>query len=135
MTLFCCCTTHPPPTHKNFPQQPDLQLSSNFHSRLTWPRLNDFSFKILFRIVTKSSLTLFNLSLPLLKDILILLENYFRPSSATHGCSIILSFLHVNSSQLSSADVSHSCSAVEISCLACSYYSAVVCRSCVLCVL
>ena len=35
---------HPPPTttHKNFSQQPDLQLSSNFHSRLTSPRLDDF---------------------------------------------------------------------------------------------
>ena len=34
-----------PPTHHhhtNFSQQPDIQLSSNFHSRLTWPRLNDF---------------------------------------------------------------------------------------------
>ena len=44
--------------HKNFSQQPDIQLSSNFHSRLTWPRLNDFRTKILFWIVTKSSLTL-----------------------------------------------------------------------------
>ena len=32
----------PAPTHTNFSQQPDIQLSSNFHSRLTWPRLNDF---------------------------------------------------------------------------------------------
>ena len=58
---FCCATLH-------FSQQPDIQLSSNFYSRLTWPRLNDFrtnqkppqkfSFKILFWIVTKSSLTL-----------------------------------------------------------------------------
>ena len=46
VTLFCCCTT----IHKRFSQQPDILLSSNFHSRLTWPRLNDFSFKILFRI-------------------------------------------------------------------------------------
>ena len=35
----------PPPTHKNFSQQPDIQLSSNFHSRLTWPRLNEFKFQ------------------------------------------------------------------------------------------
>ena len=55
----------PPPTHHtNFSQQPDIQLSSNFHSRLTWPRLNDFILKIssniLFWIVTKSSPTLVN---------------------------------------------------------------------------
>ena len=32
VTLFCCCTTthH----HTNFSQQPDIKLSSNFHSRL-----------------------------------------------------------------------------------------------------
>ena len=34
-----------PPTthhhHTNFSLHPDLQLSSNFHSRLTWPRLDD----------------------------------------------------------------------------------------------
>ena len=32
----------PAPTHKNFSQQPDIQLSSNFHSRLTWPILKKF---------------------------------------------------------------------------------------------
>ena len=35
----------PPPTtttHKNFSLHPNIQLSSNFHSRLTWPRLDDF---------------------------------------------------------------------------------------------
>ena len=32
----------PPTTNTNFSQQPDIQLSSTFHSRLTWPRLNDF---------------------------------------------------------------------------------------------
>ena len=35
VTLFCCAT-HPPT--KNFSQQLNIQLSSNFHSRLTWPR-------------------------------------------------------------------------------------------------
>ena len=36
VTLFCCCTTHPPTTtHTNFSQHPDIQLSSIFHSRLT----------------------------------------------------------------------------------------------------
>ena len=33
VTLFCCAP--PTTTHKNFSQQPDIQLSSNFHSRLT----------------------------------------------------------------------------------------------------
>ena len=39
-----CVKAWPPPTttHTNFSQQPDIQLSSNFHSRLMWPRLNDF---------------------------------------------------------------------------------------------
>ena len=58
--LRLCHTISPPvPTHTNFSQQPDIQLSSNFHSRLTWPILNDFR-TFLFWIVTKSSQTLFN---------------------------------------------------------------------------
>ena len=42
--LLCHPPTHPPTHHHhtNFSQQPNIQLSSNFHSRLTWPRLNDF---------------------------------------------------------------------------------------------
>ena len=51
VTLFCCATTTISPpvphhisacAHTNFSQQPDTQMSSNFHSRLTWQRLNDF---------------------------------------------------------------------------------------------
>ena len=35
VTLFCCATTTHHHHHTNFSQQPDIQLSSNFHSRLT----------------------------------------------------------------------------------------------------
>ena len=41
VTLFCCATTTTT-HHTNFSQQPDILLSSNFHSRLSWPRLNEF---------------------------------------------------------------------------------------------
>ena len=48
--LYSAVHHHPPPP----PQKPGIQLSSNFHSRLTWPRLDDLDCD---KVESNSSLT------------------------------------------------------------------------------